>query len=1265
MSTKDISRFLFQPAKHYSSVRMQQGRVILDSDWNESERIDDEEARRTLVDMICSKGTSNQGFRVDNVRDAEVEPPLADPVATYDFDFENGSFYIGGLRFESETNESPETYLGQIDWLQIDALAANLPVRPVNIPRGGVRRDLVYLRGWEQCVTSIEDSELRERALGGPDTSVRIRRMRRVEVLTDVPDGCAAAFSALQAKLTAPIAPDSGAAHEFDLESCELKSKARLTVAPDPTQITEDPCKPAVPGGYLGADNQTIRVQLTATNRFIWGYDNASPLYRVQVENIPNPPGGVDGTRRKIRFLTIPRDQLAQPLAGQAVEIIPWGALLPNQEKVAEFQGQFFTVETSFDPEDGSLTITEPVAEEAVQWLADHSQFWSDLDEPEHQQYFYLRLWTGGSGDAADADLQFTPGTPVALKGTGLSVVLSDEGLPGDFWIIAARPSTPNLVVPWELLIKAPPAGPRYFFAPLALVQWSLDQTGNLQPTVHDCRERFRPLCDVRGCCTVTVGDGVSSRGDFDSIEDAIAHLPEPGGEVCLLPGLHETNAILQGRRNVVIKGCGNQTVVIPRRGNRQGPIFRVVDSQRITLREMVMVTLTGPAIVLEGSKPGALKEVDISYNRILAFKQAIQVRRGVDIHIHENRIRILDKEGGEVAIQILAEDAVIDHNDLGVVPAEQTQPPDPPDGTTDPTEPCADPEVIFLNPAILSALIDHVFGLVLGVFAVAPFKALGGIQIVAGSERVKILDNHIAGGAGNGITLGGAFPTPIILTAGGSGQQQHVIENKGDFIRGIVLQAGSGSAGIGLVFTREDGIAQNAVSGAGGFFNLKTGPSRYTVFVSSPGLTIEKMDVAADEFGPFHRISVIKQQVAEPDDVLAFLYEIQIDRNEISDMGLSGIGFPIVAATIGTSTPPTTIHVPNQAAAAILALLGNPLVTLGIHRNLIHDCLQNPFDRELRAEATRRGFGGISLGFCEDVTISGNRIERNGTTHVNPVCGIFIRFAEKLDVHHNHIVDNGPLTAGRAQALETGLRGGIVSFAASFGIGELLLQRRGAFDTGRHAARVHDNIVHQPAGHSLRLFAIGPSSICDNLFSSELSGPQTFESLVGTVFVLTAGGTTRLPAGLILFNDNQAQLGAGATSLTSQLIWSTDDIGFDGNQSVALTDGLVLNDRVSAFANTFLISRTLRATDSRFKESPGKRPLAFKLSLITLTSLLNNTNDNQCDHCFSAVNTAPGRPANKEGTQVVVDEKTCKPLNDRILAPVSAFPVTATIRGG
>jgi hypothetical protein len=35
----DFTRFTFDPKKHYSSVRMQQGRIELDSDWNEQAEI--------------------------------------------------------------------------------------------------------------------------------------------------------------------------------------------------------------------------------------------------------------------------------------------------------------------------------------------------------------------------------------------------------------------------------------------------------------------------------------------------------------------------------------------------------------------------------------------------------------------------------------------------------------------------------------------------------------------------------------------------------------------------------------------------------------------------------------------------------------------------------------------------------------------------------------------------------------------------------------------------------------------------------------------------------------------------------------------------------------------------------------------------------------------------------------------------------------------------------------------------------------------------
>ena len=87
-----------------------------------------------------------------------------------------------------------------------------------------------------------------------------------------------------------------------------------------------------------------------------------------------------------------------------------------------------------------------------------------------------------------------------------------------------------------------------------------------------------------------------------------------------------------------------------------------------------------------------------------------------------------------------------------------------------------------------------------------------------------------------------------------------------------------------------------------------------------------------------------------------------------------------------------------------------------------------------------------------------------------------------------------------------------------------------------------------------------------------------------------------------------------------SQLISTTDDVGFDGNQCVAITDGVPVTDTVSVFTNTFLIGRTLRATDSRFQEPSGSRRQAFKISLLTRTSLLNNTNDNQGDHCILAL---------------------------------------------
>jgi hypothetical protein len=472
------------------------------------------------------------------------------------------------------------------------------------------------------------------------------------------------------------------------------------------------------------------------------------------------------------------------------------------------------------------------------------------------------------------------------------------------------------------------------------------------------------------------------------------------------------------------------------------------------------------------------------------------------------------------------------------------------------------------------------------------------------------------------------------------------------------VLLDNSGLSGISLAFTRTGGVTRTAVSGSGGFFSVRTEPGQYTVSVPA-GFEIEKIGFTDDvEFGRFHEIRLVRQEQPRAEDFLAFLYEIHIEGNEILHMGLCGIGHPIVPPP---ATPAPTLTT-NPAAAAILDLLGNPVVTLGIRRNHIHDCLQNPFEGELRAESRRRGFGGVSLGFSENIAIGDNRIERNGTTHVNPACGIFIRFGEKVDIHHNNIIENGPFDAASRLGLEPGVRGGIAILAASFGFEDLIQPPGRVFDTGRHAARIHDNVVHQPAGHALRLFAAGPVSVCDNRFETDLAGLESFERLAGSVAILALGGASRFSTGVALFSSNQSWLGPGAASFSSQLIWTTDDLGFHANQSVALTDGIALSDAVSLFTNTYLLGRTVRAGDSRFIEPPGSRRQSLKISLLSQTTLLNNTKDNHGDHCIFAFNTAPGRPPIIAGNQVV-DSTLCPRLNSGIAAPVTEFrvrPVTA-----
>ena len=99
-----------------------------------------------------------------------------------------------------------------------------------------------------------------------------------------------------------------------------------------------------------------------------------------------------------------------------------------------------------------------------------------------------------------------------------------------------------------------------------------------------------------------------------------------------------------------------------------------------------------------------------------------------------------------------------------------------------------------------------------------------------------------------------------------------------------------------------------------------------------------------------------------------------------------------------------------------------------------------------------------------------------------------------------------------------------------------------------------------------------------------------------------------------VLLNNNQTCLTLAGGSLFSQLIITMDDLGFDGNQSDVLGEIQVLA------CNTLLYGATLRASDSRFKEPLGKTTLdPLKSSLLALSGNLNNTTNNQGNHCIVA----------------------------------------------
>src|SRR5262249_49573690 len=195
----DYTRFTFDPLKRYSGVLMQQGRVQLDSDWNEEIAILRRRLRTTTLDILGPLGVpyavSPSAFTIGWI---PGPPP--------DLSIGAGRLYVDGIQIEAFA-EDGSTYNHQPFY---PPPLAGFP--PPALPAVGDA--VVYLDVWQREITYVEDPNLLDVALGGADTTTRLQTVWQVRVdpmdgaTCGVPVGEAKSAGRLTSRAVAPPAPD-------------------------------------------------------------------------------------------------------------------------------------------------------------------------------------------------------------------------------------------------------------------------------------------------------------------------------------------------------------------------------------------------------------------------------------------------------------------------------------------------------------------------------------------------------------------------------------------------------------------------------------------------------------------------------------------------------------------------------------------------------------------------------------------------------------------------------------------------------------------------------------------------------------------------------------------------------------------------------------------------------------------------------------------------------------------------------------------------
>ncbi|MER6349820.1 DUF6519 domain-containing protein [Streptomyces sp. NPDC001595] len=433
----DFSRVTFDPARRFSAVLSQQGRVQLDAEINEQTAILLHYVRTLAADLLGPV----------------AYPPDQDPdgigafgVDGYDgetFTVAPGRLYVDGILCECDGSDYWDQPDGHLD-----------PERDGDpLPSGPF---LVYLRVWERLVTAAEAPWLREVALGtdGPDTTARTRVVWQL--------------------CTVPIehgsfVPDMRNATRYLRERIRRRFEPRgmlaaRTLRPDESRTT-DALPPSF--GYRAPENQLYRVEIhqggtAGTATFKWSRENGSVALPVR-----------DVSGASVRLDTLGRDDKLGLDIGDVVEIVDDATVSRGAaDRPGEGCVRLRTVREIDYAGNRVLLDADPAQDP---YLAEAGQV--------QRRHPLLRRWDHGGAEGGEAADEL--GLPVR-EGEWLPLedgvhIWFEPGAErsrvyrhGDYWLVPARVLTGD--VEWPLgrrgrPLPRRPHGVPYHYAPLAYIE--------------------------------------------------------------------------------------------------------------------------------------------------------------------------------------------------------------------------------------------------------------------------------------------------------------------------------------------------------------------------------------------------------------------------------------------------------------------------------------------------------------------------------------------------------------------------------------------------------------------------------------------------------------------------------------------------------------------------------------------------------------------------------------------------------------------------